>query len=232
MTLQLPLGLALRDSATFDNFISEGNAALIAALRESIGGASPSPLFLWGAPGTGKTHLLQAACHAGAREGLAVAYLPVRELLGPGPGVIEGMESFDLVCVDDVGAIGGDAAWEQALFTLFNGLRETGGRFVAAGAAPPPALGLHLDDLASRLAWGPVFHVKELADDAKCQALVRRARDRGMEMPEDVARYLLRRQPRDLPGLFALLARLDEVSLAAQRRLTVPFVKQVMEGQG
>jgi DnaA family protein len=141
--------------------------------------------------------------------------------------MLEGLEALSLVCIDDVDTIAGDAAWEAALFHLFNRVRERGARIVIAGSASPRALGLGLPDLATRLAWGLVFQLHPLGDEEKAQALQLRARGRGMEMPEAVARYLLQHHARDMAALFALLERLDRASLAAQRRLTVPFVREI-----
>jgi len=111
---------------------------------------------------------------------------------------------------------------------LYNRVRDAGGRLVVAGEAGPAGSGFDLVDLASRLAWGPVFHLQELDDAGKRQALFRRAAARGVEMPDEVANYLISRCPRDMGSLFRLLDRLDEASLSAQRRLTIPFVRALI----
>jgi len=139
--------------------------------------------------------------------------------------MLEGLEQQAVVTVDDVHAIAGQAAWEEALFHLFNRLREAGNRLVVSARGAPAALNLQLPDLVSRLGWGPVFQLQPLDDDGKRAALQLRARQRGMELPDEVAWYLLRRSPRDMDSLFELLQRLDVASLAAQRRLTIPFVR-------
>lgn len=232
MSVQLPLGLRLRDSATFDGFIPGDNAAAVDSLRSLAQGGEPPMLYLWGAPGTGRTHLLQAACHHAAGCGRTAAYVPLADADQLTPELLEGMERQALVCLDDVDAVAGQPPWEEALFSLFNRLREVGGHLAVAAAAPPAHAGFRLPDLVSRLSWGAVFHLHELDDAAKSKALVARARARGMEMPAQVAQYLLRHCPRDMRALFALLERLDASSLAAQRRLTIPFVKQVLERAG
>ncbi len=145
---QLPLAIGLPDSATFDNFEPGPNRALVHALSA---GSEPY-LYLWGRAGSGKTHLLQAACRA-AGDGRA-AYLPAGELGGLSPQVLEGMEGFPLLCLDDVDALAGRADWERALFDLFNRAREAGSRLLAAGSAAPGALGIALPDLVSRLSLG------------------------------------------------------------------------------
>jgi DnaA-homolog protein len=228
---QLPLGLRLQDNARFENFHAGPNAELVRVLRQCAAGDGEPCLYVWGPQGTGKSHLLQAVCRDAERSGSAVAYLPLAELIPWPPDILEGLEQMDLVCADDVDAIAGRRDWEEALFHLFNRLRENGGRLVAAGARRPAEAGLSLADLVSRLSWGPIYPLSRLDDEDRLQALQLRARRCGLELPADTAGYLLRRYPRDLKALFRLLDRLDEEALAAQRRLTVPFVKAVLEGQ-
>jgi len=221
---QLPLHFAWREGLRFANYCAGDNLALLASLRATADGVGERFVMLWGAAGLGKSHLLQAACDAAARAGRRAAYLPLSEFVALSPAVLEGLEGLDLVCLDDLQAVAGEAAWEEALFHLYNRLREAGGSLVAAGDASPAGLPLCLPDLASRLAWGPVYRLQPLDEAARAQALQARAAGRGLELPDEVAAYLLRRCPRDLRSLFALLDRLDLASLAQQRRLTIPFV--------
>lgn len=224
MAFQLPLGVGLPDSAVFATYHAGPNAAAVAA----VAGDDPV-LYLVGEAGVGKTHLLQAACAAATGAGLRAALLPLataRDALAP--EVLDGWEAFDLVCVDDVGAIAGNVAWERALFATYNALRARGGRWLAAGADVPSALGLALPDLASRLAAGPVFRLMPLDDDGRETALVLRARHRGFDLPSEVARYLLKRAPRDMASLYEVLDELDRASLAQQRRVTIPLLKTIL----
>lgn len=221
--MQLPLGIGLRPASTFATFVTGANgeaADYLARLRKGS-------VYLWGPPGSGKTHLLQSACHHAASEGRRACYLPLAHA-GLAPAMLEGLEGFALVCIDDTHAIAGDDAWERSLFALFNGLRDAGGALALCADRSPRALGLGLADLSSRLAWGPVFQLHALDDDALAQALQLRARGLGLEMPEEVARYLVRHCVRDSTALFALLEALDRAALSAQRRLTVPFVKEFL----
>ena len=225
---QLTLGIRLRDSARFDSFLPGPNAEPLAALRALAEGQGESPLYCWGPAGSGRSHLLQAACqHAGAR-GRGAAYLPLAEHAALDPAMLEGLEAMPLVCLDDVQAVAGEAHWEEGLFHLFNRIRERGGALAVAADRAPAALPLALPDLRSRLEWGLVYALAPLDDAQRLAALQLRARRRGFELPDDTGRYLMRRVPRDMPALFELLDRLDEASLAAQRRLTVPFVKGVL----
>jgi DnaA family protein len=229
VSAQLPLQIRFRDGMTYAELVPGRNAEAVACLRDGL--AAGQGVYLWGGSGTGKTHLLQAVCRPAAGRGEPVVYLPLRQRAELAPAMLEGLETLALICIDDIDAIAGDAVWEAALFHLFNRVRERGGRIVIAGAAAPRNLGLSLPDLATRLGWGLVFQLHPLTDEEKAQALRLRARARGMEMPDAVAAYLLQRHARDMAALFALLERLDQASLAAQRRLTVPFVREVA-GEG
>lgn len=228
MTAQLSLGIRLRPANTFELFVPGENAEAVAWLRER---ARDGVTYLWGAHGSGRTHLLQAVCHQAASAGARSAYIPLGE---PGlvPDVLEGLDTLELVCVDDLDAVAGREDWEHALFALFNGLRARHAGLVCCADRPLHALGLKLPDLASRLAWGPVFQLRGMDDESLAGALQLRASALGLEMPDEVVRYLMRRESRESSVLFGLLELLDRASLSAQRRLTVPFVKEVLESQG
>jgi len=233
MTVQIPLAIGLRDDASFDNFYAGGNDELLAGLRRAVSGRdSEGAILLWGGSAAGKTHLLQAACRAAHEQELAAAYIPLSEKGELSPDVLEGLEQLNLVCLDDLQAVAGDEAWETALFHLYNRLFDNGAQLIMAADANVAQLGIDLPDLRSRLSWGFVFHLHNLDDQAKLAALQLRARQRGVEMSDEVGQYLIRRQARDMRSLFNLLDELDAASLAAQRRLTVPFVRQWLSEQG
>jgi DnaA-homolog protein len=223
---QLPLAVGLRDSAVFDNFFVGPNAEVLAALRSG----EAAPLWIWGAAATGKTHLLQAACAAAPTR---AAYFPLAQSAGAQAGVpaaaLLGYESTPLLCVDDVDAVAGDEAAERILFALFNAANECGSRLIFAAGAAPRAVAWCLADWASRAGSCAIYQLNELDDFERVRALQLRAAARGLEMPEETANYVLRRLPRDLPRLFDLLDTLDQASLAAQRRLTVPFVRAALD---
>ena len=218
---QLPLRIGLRDSATFANFYPGSNAAVLFALES----ASEPFIYLGGSAGSGRSHLLQAACHAVSEQNAPAAYLPLQECMAMSPLMLEGMEQMALLALDDVGLLAGNSEWEAALFHLYNRMRDAGHRMIVAGNAAPAALGISLPDLLSRLGWGPVFQLQSLDDREKAEALSMRAKERGMVMPMEVADYLLNHASRDMHALFELLDRLDDGSLVAQRRLTIPFVR-------
>jgi DnaA family protein len=225
---QLPLSLQLPTTARFSSFVAGPNAELVAALARSARGEDEALIYCWGSRGCGRTHLLQASCHAAACAGRSPVYLPLGNHEVLRPELLEGWEQFDLVCVDDVDAVAGIHAWEEALFHLYNRSRDAGASLIVSAATAPGAVDFVLADLRSRLGSGVVYQCRPLDDAQRTEALQLRARQKGCDMPLETAAYLLRRLPRDLPALFTMLDCLDDASLSAQRRLTVPFVKSVL----
>jgi DnaA-homolog protein len=219
---QLALGVRLRADAVFESFAPGVNAEVVCALQ----GPSSVPLWLWGASGCGKTHLLQAVC---AAAGETAAYFPLDRTLALPPEALVGFETCRVLCLDDVGAVAGDAAWEQALFRLFNEATELHTRLIFAADAAPRRFDWQLDDWRSRAAACVVYQLHDLDEAGRIEALRLRAAQRGLQLPQETAEYLLRRMPRDLTSLYAILDQLDEASLAAQRRLTVPFIRDALE---
>ena len=183
-------------------------------------------LYLWGAPGTGKTHVLQAACQRMGEHGLPAAYLSLAE--APHPGVLDGLEHLGLVALDDIQAVMGQDGWEIALFDLINRLREQQVPLLLAANAPPGMLAVNLPDLASRLGWGPVLRLEALDDAGKREVLLAQAHERGMDLPDEVIFYMFSHLPRGLPSLLAGLQRLDDASMERQRRVTLPLAREVL----
>lgn len=222
---QLALKLQLKDGSSFANFYAGRNAQAVRHLEAIAQGSAEPVLFLWGEAGGGKTHLLQAACRVAAERGLHPVYLTFEEAASLTVEVLENIERALLVCLDDVEHVAGNSTWESAVFTLCDRLRAAGGSLIGAARLPPSQLGIGLADLASRLGWGAVYPLRTLTDEDKLAAVRLRARNRGLEMGDEVARYILNRYPRDMHSLFALLDRLDEASLSQQRRITIPFIR-------
>jgi DnaA-homolog protein len=231
MIVQLPLEIKLRDSATFNNYFPGTNREVVEYLQLRSGVRDEPCVYLWGGAGTGKTHLLQAACHTVASRDLPTAYVPLSQADELSPEMLDGLAELSLVCIDDIHRVAGDEAWESVLFHLYNRMRDAGTHLVIAGRDAPGSLQIRLADLASRLAWGALFQIHPLNDEEKLQALQLHASARGMEMSLDVARFLLNRSRRDMPALYAMLDQLDHVSMSAQRRLTIPFIREFMSGR-
>jgi len=226
---QLTLGLFRQSPASFETFLAGTNGeALRAVTAWATVPDGPWCLFLWGPSGVGKSHLLQAALREVDQRDASCIYLPLREARQHSAELLEGLDSLSAVGLDDLDAIAGDPAWEEAVFTLYNAMQATGRRLIVSADCSPQTLGLLLPDLRSRLSAALVYHIENLNDEDKAQALIGAAARRGIALPEAVARYLLRRLPRDWAGLNAALDRLDAVSLSAGRPLTVPFAREVL----
>ncbi len=222
---QLALPLQLADHAVFASYHACGNESPVAALSSIASGDSEQDCWLWGASSTGKTHLLQAVCE---KAGDRAIYLPMSMLKDAAPGVLDGMANRDIVCMDDLDAVLGDADWEAALFDLYNQLFDSGGRIIASAAMAPREAGTGLPDLGSRLSQLAVFRLRSLDEEGTIAALQLRSTHRGLELPDDTAQFLLKRSRRDMASLYELLDRLDAAALQAKRRLTVPFVREVL----
>jgi DnaA family protein len=202
MARQLVLAISPPPEPTLENFVPGANAEVLARLRDAaLGALRESVLYLWGEPGSGRSHLLQATVRAASRNGLVVA--------------------------DDVDRL--DEAGQIALFNRINEARETGGCVLAAGPCPPAQLALR-PDLHSRLGWGLVYQVQPLSDAEKAVTLRAEAVRRGLALTDEVIWYLLNHVRRDLPSLFAILDELDRRSLERQRPITLALVRESLRG--
>lgn len=217
------------DDETFASFYAGENQALLAALHSMLTEQHGSYLYFWSRKGGGRSHLMHAACAELSQRGEAVGYVPLDKRTWFVPEVMDGMEQLALVTIDNIECVVGDDPWEMAIFNLYNRIQETGRtRLIISGNCPPRQLQLNLPDLASRLDWGQIYRLQPLSDEEKGAALQLRARLRGFELPEDVSRFLLKRLERDMRTLFQTLDQLDHASIRAQRKLTIPFVKEIL----
>ncbi len=223
---QLPLGVRLNPSRRLDNFVPGRDGRVLDALDALVSGALGGHVLLLGAAGTGKTHLLQGCCARAAERGQRVAYLPLAAPEGIGPALLHGMESAHLLCVDDVDRVAGDAAWERALFRLYNEADAAGARLVFSARRGPAAFSLA--DLGSRLAAALALRLSAPDDTHRAAVLRAQAGERGLALTEDAVAYILARQPRDLARLVALLDELDRYALATQRRVTAALVREYL----
>ena len=228
---QLSLGVRLRDDATFANYYPGANAVTLGYVEhacETEDQWMDSLLYIWGNPGSGRSHLLQAACLRVEERGGRALYLPLADLAKYGTQLLDNVEFCDLVCLDDVAAVLGQPEWEEALFHAFNRLRDAGKQLLIAANAAPRKLPIKLPDLQSRLSLALVFQLHELSDDEKLRALQLRASRRGLRLSDDVGRFILARSVRSMTVLFDTLEQLDTASLQAQRKLTIPFLKEAL----
>ena len=226
MNRQLPLALRVQTAPSLNDFVMGTNRTLPDALSAMLVDGNDALLFLFGPPGCGRTHLLTAQCARAERHGLQCAYLPLAEHADLAPSMLLALETRDLIAIDDIHRIAGLDVWETALFGLFNRCRERGTRLLFSADCGPAALPIDMPDLRSRLAWGLTLAIKPLDDAGRQTLLQRLAEQRALELPDEVADYLLTRTPRHPNDLIKLVDRLDQAALAAQRqKLTIPFVR-------
>ncbi|MBV6418596.1 MAG: DnaA regulatory inactivator Hda [Steroidobacteraceae bacterium] len=224
---QLPLGVRLRDRASLASFVAGDNAEAVRCVTALADGERPGCVWLHGPAGAGKTHLLQAAC-ARATGSSRAGYVPLADFMQGDAAVLDGWRELDCLCLDDVQEVAGRRPWDEALFRVYRDIEERGARLIVAADAPPGALGWSLRDIASRFGAAAIFAVQPLDEAGRLEALRVRAQLRGVDLPDETVKFLQRRFPRDLQTLYRLLDTLDDAALAAQRRLTVPFVREVL----
>lgn len=229
MNNQLTLGVSLKDEATFANFYAGKNIQLVQLLQNAAHGKSEKVIYFYGMGGLGCTHLLQACCHEANLQQLSAVYIPLASIHDFTPEIFRGLENLDLICVDDIHRIAGNTLWEEAFFHAYNRIVDAKRHLIVTANVAPKAMGLTLPDVVSRLEWGMTFPLQSLSDDEKLQILMMRAERRGLMLSEEVGKFILTHCPRHMSTLFAALDALDKMSLAAQRKLTIPFVKAVLQ---
>lgn len=231
--LALPVGLDVE--ATFDNYYlpeDSVNFQVLYGLYSLVHKPEDTAVLLWGEKRVGLTHLLRACVSQAEQLKQSSCYISLTETHKHSAEQFPALvEQKDLVCIDDIDAIAGDSEWELALFAAYNQLKDAGKRIVFASHQSPKNLSFLLPDLRSRVLSGPVFQLQALNDDDKIGALQLQAHRLGMNMPLDVAQYIVNHTERNLGYLFKLLEHLDRETLVQQRRLTIPFVKQVLKAQ-
>lgn len=234
--MQLPLPIHQIDDETFENFYAENSLVLVDSLRQNFVDVQQPFFYIWGGKSSGKSHLLKAVSNHYLLNQQTSSYIPLEKSQYFSPMVLDNAEQLDVICLDDIQVVAGDEAWELAIFNLFNQIREQQGLFdsnhktllLISADCPPHQLKINLPDLRSRLTWGEVYQLSDLSDEQKRIILQRNAYQKGMELSDEVANFLLKRLDRDLHTLSVELERLDRASLQAQRKLTVPFVKEIL----
>jgi len=230
---QLTLSVQLPDDETFASFKSESNQMVVQQLThflDHIGDENKQvhSLFLFGLTDVGKSHLLHASCAYADTLGITSLCLSFSELTQLSVDVLDGLENIDLVCLDDIQLIAGNNIWQQGVFDLYNRMVEQNKCLIITGDQSAAQLNITLPDLVSRLSWGLTEQLKPLSDKEKSFALQYRAQQRGLTMNDDVARFLINRLSRDMTSLIAALEQLDQASIREQRRITIPFIKDVL----
>ena len=221
---QLPLNLSLDSETRFHNFF-EFNCE--AELIKELKGQSPF-IYLWGSAGSGRSHLLQAVCHDAYRNQKSTMFVPLAKAGNYSPEILSGIEGMSVVCLDDIQAIAMNLDWEEAIFRLYNNVQQTGCRLVVSSDRPPQNLIITLADLQSRLSGFPVFMLHSPDEKERFQILKFRAELRGVNLDNDVLNYISNNMRRSLHEIIELLNALDEASKIEKRKITIPFIKKVM----
>ncbi|MDO4626099.1 MAG: DnaA inactivator Hda [Pasteurellaceae bacterium] len=226
---QLSLPIHQLDDDSLTNFYADNNLLLLDSLQKNFIQLKQPVFYIWGPEGCGKSHLLKAVCNYFLSQQRSAVYVPLDKSQYFSPAVLDNLENQHAVCLDNLQIVMGDADWERAIFDLFNRIKESGQCLLLISAnQSPKQLDIHLPDLASRLIWGEIYPLNPLNDAQKVQVLQQKSRQRGIELPDDTANFLIKRLNRDTHSLFNTLEQLDKASLQAQRKLTIPFVKEIL----
>ena len=221
----MPLPLILPNNENFDSFYVGDNQLLFDSLQTLFDKEGFNVFYIWSASAAGRTHLL----HASSQNKLA-SYIPLKQHVLLVPEILQGLDNYDLVCLDDIDAIAGHRDWEEAIFDLFNRLTEKNvSKLLITSSAPPKQIPFMLPDLVSRLTWGQVYQLKELSDEDKLKALQLRAKLSGFDLSTEVGLFLLKRVNRDMRTLLSLMEEFEVATLAQQRKLTIPFIKHILD---
>lgn len=230
MSEQLLLPIHQVDDETLENFNGDNNLLLLDSLKKNFENIKQPFFYIWGSQSAGKTHLLKACANYFFSQHRLSIYIPLDKAHYFSPTVLEGLENQELVCLDDLQAVVGNSEWEHAIFDLFNRIREHGKTILLITANQSPLeINIKLPDLLSRLSWGEIHKLISLNEKQKIEVLQKKSYKKGIELPDDTINFLLKRTNRDLKELLEILALLDKASLQSHRKLTIPFVKNVLQ---
>lgn len=226
--VQIPLGVSLSDTFTFDNFLPASNGLVTQSLLDFLQQDDFQFIYLWGAKNSGKSHLLQACCAQVSHDGGRASYTPCRQFRDTEPAVLEGLDSLSLVCIDNVDVVAGKPEWEEKLFALFNAIRDHGGKFIVSADNNIPECGIQLPDLLSRMQWGLSLRLLLLGDEEKAEALMLRCQARGIEVNMEVISWLIKHIVRDMGSLYQFMDQTIAQAIKQGRRITIPFIKSIL----
>lgn len=229
MAQQQPLQFTYNTDYSFASFHASCNQELVQQLQDCASGNGEQQIFIWGQQGQGKSHLLQACCHAAHGDQQSNFYLSLAQTQAADPNILSGLESIKLVCIDNIQTIAGNTAWEQAFFRFYNQHREQGNQLIIASSVAPANLNIVLPDLKTRLAWGLCLKISTMNDEQRIAALAMKAKTMGLEITPKTGQFLLSRCARDFPSLWTLLEKIDYATLAAQRKPTIPLIKEILK---
>lgn len=228
MAEQLPLQFEHRLNRSLSNFYPGDNQEVIDHLKHCIAGDGEQQIYIWGGKGLGKSHLLQGASQLAQELKKTTFYYPFDANALPSTDILNGLDEYEVVCFDNIEAIAGSSEWEHSFFNFYNRHRDQGYKLILSSEHPPTELSVQLPDLKTRLNWGLTLKLQDLSDDDSIKALAYKAKQMGFEFSPKVGRFLLNHYARDLSALWELLDRLDQATLAAKRKLTLPFLKEIL----
>ena len=228
MAEQIPLQFDLKAEQSFASFYTASHQEIVQQLTATSSGKGEQQLYLWGKQGAGKSHLLQACCLHAHQHQRTAFYLALDKNKLPATDILNGLETFDLICIDNINNCAGNSAWELGLFNFYNQHRENNHQLIVAAHCPPSYLAIELPDLKTRMNWGLTLKLQELVDTEQIAALTFKANKLGFEISPQVGDFLAKHYARDLPALWHLLPKLEKATLIAKRKLTVPFLKQIL----
>ena len=210
------------------SFLVGENEELIKLIKQIANKETNHTLYLYGESGTGKTQLLQAACKQAADSEYHVAYIPLKQIDELSAEMLHDLGELDLVCIDDVELVNAKMEWQQGLTWLYNELKDNQHSLIISGKQSPANTELELDDLKSRLSSDQVIQIKSPNDELKIKILKQKAHERSFELGDEVIEFLIRRVDRNLISLVEVLDKIDHASLAEKRKITIPFVKELI----
>lgn len=225
---QMPLHVGFREDAVFEDFLPGQNAIAVGTLRQMLANLDTHLLYLWGVNGSGVSHLLQASIHDLQTQGFEAVYLPLAECLEYGPDALEGLDECQAVAFDDIGLVAESPEWQEAIFHFYNRMRDADKLLIVGASASPLHLELSLADLKSRLSSGITLNLQAMSDEERVAWLIWKGRRRGLVIEKDVAEFLIHRHNQNMNELVATFDVLDSASLAEKRKITIPFLKQIL----
>lgn len=228
MSEQLPLQFEFNANQSFNSFFPGCNQEVSNHLKQCASGQGEQQILIWGDTGVGKSHLLQACCQLAHQHNLTTFYFSFDPKNLADPGILNGIDELDLVCLDNIEAIAGNPDWELAVFNFFNRHRDNDHFLIMSASSQAKYIPIQLPDLKTRLNWGLTLKLKTFEQDELLQALTYKAKQLGFELSPQVGRFLLKHYADQQASLWALLEKLDHATLAAKRKLTIPFVKKVL----
>ena len=222
---QIPLDVSLSEYMTFETFYLGPNKSVVDSLRDE----KNQLIWLAGLEGFGKTHLLHAFLNSHEHENKKVLYLPMSESQDFTPDILDNLAQYDLVAIDDIENIIGDMTWEEQLLKFYEDLYSTSNKILITANDTPKGLDFLLPDLSSRFNLALIERLRPMNEDEMIKAILIHSKARGFDLPEDSAKYLINRAPRDVSVLIDMIKLLDYESLSMQRKLTIPFIKTVLD---